>query len=387
MLLSQRRVQQILGVLWLIDGLLQLQPQMFTLNMVYETMMPTLQNQPAPVSASLQWVIEVTMHHLVLVNLFIAGVQFAIGLSLLLGHRIRGVLIVSMVWALIVWYGSEGMGLLFTGQASVLTGTPGAFLLYALLGLAAYPRYASPRTSEDASECGLLSRIHLRWILAGLWCLAVLLQLQPSWWVLGQISGSIAVMMDGGGLNRILVDPILGQISMLTAQIGIPLSSVLILLFLALGIALAIVKETWLRPWLVVSMVISLAIWWICQAFGNLLTGMTTDTNSGLVLFIIALACWPHPSLSGTMQGRSADEVELQADEELLTSPNGVGLDGRYHQTIGTLVSVLAVACPCLLHTVMIPWMTLCRARHCQSIRREAAHDPFQRTEALFSHP
>jgi hypothetical protein len=171
MLLSQQRLQQILGVLWLIDGLLQVQ-QMFTPYMVYGIMMPTLQEQPAPVAASLQWIIGVTQPNLLLVNLLIAGVELAIGLSLLLGQWIRASLVASVVWALIAWYSSEGMGLLLTGGASVLIGAPGAFLLYALLDLAAYPRRRSHRTFGDTGERGLLTRTQLRWVLAGLWCLA-----------------------------------------------------------------------------------------------------------------------------------------------------------------------------------------------------------------------
>ena len=40
MLLSRKTLQRILGVLWLIDGLLQLQPQMCTMNMVNGIMKP-----------------------------------------------------------------------------------------------------------------------------------------------------------------------------------------------------------------------------------------------------------------------------------------------------------------------------------------------------------
>jgi hypothetical protein len=201
MRLSQHRLQQLLGVLWLIDGLLQVQ-QLFTSHLVDEVMMPSLQDQPAPVAASLQWLIGVTQPHLLLVNLLISGVELAIGLSLLFGRWIKVSLIASVVWALLAWYGGEGLGLLLTGSASILTGAPGAFLLYALLALAAYPRRASShRTSGDADERGLLTRAWLRWILAALWCRAGLLQLQSPWWVPGEISGSIGLMQDGGGLN------------------------------------------------------------------------------------------------------------------------------------------------------------------------------------------
>ena len=289
MLLSQQRLRQILGALWLIDGLLQLQPYMFTLNLVYGIMLPTLQNQPAPVAALLQWLISGTEHHLVLVNLLTAAVQLVIGLLLLTGRWVKGALIFSFVWALIVWFAFEGAGLLLTGQASIINGAPGAFLLYIVLGLAVYPQ----RASADACERGWLSRVQLRWFLAGLWCLLAILQLQPPWWVPGEISGSIAVMIGSGGLNGALVDPILAMLANLAAQIEIPLNCVLIFLFLTLGIGLFMAKGTWLLPFLIASIVVSLLIWWGCEALGNILTGLTTDANSGPLLIIIALACWP----------------------------------------------------------------------------------------------
>ena len=212
MLLSQRRLRQILGALWFIDGLLQAQ-QMFTSYLVNGVLGPALQGQPAPVATSLQWLIGVTQAHLFLVNLLITGMELAIGLSLLCGQWIGASLIASVVWALIACFSREGMGLLLTGGASVLTGAPGAFLLYALLGLVAYPRCPSHRASGDTEARGLLTRVQLRLVLAGLWCLAGILQLQAPWWVPGEISGSIGVMQDGGGLNTVLVDPLLRALS------------------------------------------------------------------------------------------------------------------------------------------------------------------------------
>ena len=329
MLLSQQRLQQILGALWLIDGLLQVQ-QMFTPYLVYGVMMPTLQDQPVPVAASLQWIVGVTQPNLLLVNLLIAGVELAIGLSLLFGRWSRASLVASVAWALIAWYSSEGLGLLLTGGASVLTGAPGAFLLYALLGLAAYPR-RSHRTSGEADEQGLLTRTWLRWVLAGLWCLAGILQLQAPWWVPGEISGSIGVMQDGGGLNTTLVDPILRALASLTSPISVeaPLNGILILLFLGLGIAIATARGRWLRPWLVASMVVSLVVWWGCEALGNILTGMTTDVNTGPLFILTALACWPCAPLPRVARDPSAVAVQRLAGAELLPPVERAGLNGK----------------------------------------------------------
>src|ERR1019366_2055033 len=173
MLLSLKRIRQILGVLWLIDGLLQLQPLMFTMDMVNKVIDPITSGQPALIASNLQWIVTVITKNLVAANIVIALVQIALGILLLSNRWVRGTVIVSIFWALLVWYGGEGMSSLLTGQAGALTGAPGAVLLYPIIGLLVYP------TSKDDPEQGLLSRTTFRWILAGFWLLAALLQIQP----------------------------------------------------------------------------------------------------------------------------------------------------------------------------------------------------------------
>lgn len=195
MLLSRKALQRILGLLWLIDGLLQLQPLMFTGNMINSIMRPMLQGQPPFIEPSLQFIVNQTTLHLAVVNVVIAVVQILLGLGfLLLSDRwVKEVVIASIVWAFIVWYGGEGMSMLFTGAASILTGAPGAVLLYPLLGFAVYPRKKFDTVSQQdkakSRNEGLLSRAQLRWLLSGFWFFAALLQLQPNWWQPGQIAG------------------------------------------------------------------------------------------------------------------------------------------------------------------------------------------------------
>ena len=170
-------------------------------------------------------------------------------------------------------------------------------LLYPLLGLAVIPRQQSNAASESATrkagDDGLLSRRILRYILAGFWCFAALLQLQPNWWQDGQISQAIGAMVGQGGLNSVLVDPVLTQISNATANIEIPLNIALIVVFLAIGIGLAVVKDEHVLPFLIASIIVSVLFWYFSEAFGMILTGMATDFNSGLLVVLIALACWP----------------------------------------------------------------------------------------------
>lgn len=297
MMLSQKRLLQILGILWLIDGLLQLQPQMFTVKMIDGVLAPIVQGQPSALAASLNWIIAIITHHIILVNLLIAIVQIGIGMSLLLGSRrypasrlVKVALWVSIVWSVIVWFGGEGMSMLLTGQASMLTGAPGGVLFYALIGLVLYPQQGQAMQGEPA---GILSRRQLSLVFAGFWLFAAALQLQPYWWQPGQISQTIGALSGQGGWNALFVDPALNWLSHITSNEEIMFNSALILVFTELGIGILIARNEYIRPLLALSVVLSFAIWWGVEGFGMIFTGMATDFNSGLLLIVLALACWP----------------------------------------------------------------------------------------------
>lgn len=291
--LSQSHLRQLLGVLWIVDGLLQLQPQMFTMNMVNGVMVPMTQGQPWLIGANLSWITHVTAQHLVLANIVIAVVQVSIGSLLLTGFWVREAVVVSIVWALAVWYGGEGMSMLLTGQASILTGAPGAVLLYPLLGLVIFPRRVSAHGRPEANGPGLLSRQHLRRIFGAVWIFGALLQLQPYWWQQGQIARTASSLMGGGGLDGALLDPSLRGLAKLTSGIETPLNIALILVFLVLGSAILWLNGTRLELALIVAIIISALIWFGTEAFGMILTGTSTDFNSGLLLIVMAMTAWP----------------------------------------------------------------------------------------------
>jgi hypothetical protein len=295
---------------------------MWTMNMVNGIMKPMLQGQPGLFEPSLQFIVNQTTLHLVEVNLLISVVQILLGLGFLLlpDRWVKEVVIASIVWAFIVWYGGEGMSMLLTGQASILSGAPGAVLLYPLLGLAVYPRKksdsATKRTTRKAGDDGLLSRKALRYILAVFWFFAALLQLQPIWWQQGQISQSIGAMVGQGGLNTVVVDPLLQQVSNATANIEVPLNIALIVIFLAIGIGLVAVKDEQVRPFLIASIVVSILFWYFSQAFGMILTGMATDFNSGLLVVVMALACWPKVQKLRATRARVARDLQESEESE-----------------------------------------------------------------------
>lgn len=209
--------------------------------------------------------------------------------------------------------------MLLTGQASVLTGAPGAVLLYPLLGLLVYPR----RVSTSSGPAYLLSRERFHLVLAGFWIFAALLQLQPYWWQPGQISQAIGAMTGLGGLNTIVVDPGLVPLSRLTVSLEVPLNIALIVIFLGLGIGLLLLSPSRRRPLLVLSLLLSLVIWWGTQAFGMILTGMATDFNSGLLILLMTLACWPKVQrLPGpAVQGRPHPDAQESESSARLAGP------------------------------------------------------------------
>src|SRR5260221_9854743 len=111
MLFSRKVLQRMLGALWLIDGLLQFQPQMFTMNMVNGIMKPMLNGQPGLFEPSLQFIVNQTTLHLTAVNLLIGIVQVCLGLGFLLFPErwVKWLRFAPIVGVFIRWDGGEGL--------------------------------------------------------------------------------------------------------------------------------------------------------------------------------------------------------------------------------------------------------------------------------------
>src|SRR5580692_4767179 len=137
---NQRTLQIILGLFWLLDAGLQFQPYMFGSGFTATYLLNNAHNQPDIV----RWIItndgNFVGPHVAVWNTFFALIQVAIAAGLLFRRTVRPALAVSFFWAFGVWFFGEGLGQIFTGSASALTGAPGSVLLYGLLGLMAWPR-------------------------------------------------------------------------------------------------------------------------------------------------------------------------------------------------------------------------------------------------------
>ncbi|MDA8067829.1 MAG: hypothetical protein M0T77_04355 [Actinomycetota bacterium] len=151
--MTQRHGQIALGVLWLLDGLLQFQSFMYTHAFVRDVLAVNATGQPEPIATSILSLTAFYGNDLPLWNSLAAELQCAIGLGLIVSPRsVRPALAVGLVWSLIVWWAGEGFGgILTSSPLSPLMGAPGAALLYGLMGVLMWPSGASRERPPAAS--------------------------------------------------------------------------------------------------------------------------------------------------------------------------------------------------------------------------------------------
>ncbi len=94
-----RRGQISLGLLWLIDGILQFQPYMFGRSFVTGVLLASAARQPSFIAAPITWIAHLVEPRVVLFNAFSASLEVLIGIGLLLRRTVRPALLVSFAWA------------------------------------------------------------------------------------------------------------------------------------------------------------------------------------------------------------------------------------------------------------------------------------------------
>jgi hypothetical protein len=304
--LGWRRWLQIgLGVIWVLDAALQYQPYMFTRGFVTQILEPAGMGSPAVISNSVMGTGQVLLSHVVIFNAAFATIQLALGLGLLWRRTSRAALVGTIVWALSVWWLGEGLGMIFSGSASPVTGAPGGAVLYAIVAMLAWPARVGTAGPLAAGRRGASiaagSRIGLRgaqliWV--ALWAGSAYLVLQP----LSRAPGALSAAIGGqaGGEPGWIAAMDRGAASALGSG-GTALSVALAVVFLI--IAAGVFIPAAIRPVLILSVVVALAMWAAGQDFGGLLTGQGTDPGTGPLLLLIAAAFWPLSRTRGAGPG------------------------------------------------------------------------------------
>lgn len=272
-----------LGALWMGDGLLKLQPGMFTGALVINVLAANAtDNQP-------HWLYRVMMTG---VNFWHAGLpwttvlmavwEIALGLAFIgmhgKWHRIT--LWASVAWSAMVWVMAEGMGGIFTGSPTFPAGSPGSTPFYALGALLLlYP--------------AMLKRPLNRW--AGLfWWMAALVQVLPyNWSPTGVASIFGNVTMNGN--EPVLVQQLINTFVLTSMHTPEAVNLVMVLVMACLGWIFWRGRAFGLAWLLTIAW---LAFCWIIpQAFGTIFTGTGTDLGLEfpLVLLLWTVKTSPYP--------------------------------------------------------------------------------------------
>lgn len=287
---GRRRLQLVLATVWLLDGVLQLQPFMFTPGSKgFSGMLAgTAAGNPAWVSRTITWNSSVVNHHAVSMDAVFAVVQILIGLGIAWRPTLKPALGLSIVWSVGVWWFGEGLGGVLHGAGSPVAGGPGAVLFYALLAVLLWPTDRVDTSPGFIAARGVdATAAKVIWVVV--WVGLALLSLlgagrspqglhttintlnagQPGW--LSGIDKHAAALVAGRGLTIALV-------------------FAAICVVVALGPFLPVAAT---RATLILAIVTAVAIWLVGEDFGMILAGGATDPNSGPEVALLALAYWP----------------------------------------------------------------------------------------------
>jgi hypothetical protein len=271
---TRRGLQVVLGLFWLLDGVLQLQPFMLRASFARELLYPAGTGQPQFVAGPVHWAANIVAAHPVAWDVPFGIVQLLIGLGFLVPRTARLTIALSLPWVVGVWWLGEGLSGMASGSASILSGAPGSVFVYGILSLAAWPL----RGRSDVAPARWLP---FAW--AGLWVGAAVFQLLPQNNTGADVSS--AIQANGApswmmGFQNSLTGWITGH--------GTLTVVLLVVAYVAIGLG-ALYRRTFAFA-ATAGILVATAIWVIAQNFGGLYTGQATDPNTAPLLVVMAIA-------------------------------------------------------------------------------------------------
>lgn len=291
--LTRRGIQIALGVIWLIDGVLQFQAFMYSHAFITTILEAQAPGQPSFIGDPIMTFARFYSHDQVLWNTLAGEIQCAIGLGLIVSRRtVKPALLVSFFWAFVVWWFGEGFGPLFNGSpVSPLMGAPGAVLIYGLIGALVWPRRDS--AEQETVDGGLFGARGGRLVWSGLWVEAGVL------WFLHVNNARTAIHDQIAGMASGAPSWLAGAQSSVASSAqghGVLIATVLGIASIAIALAVWTPRPVALGT-LALGAALSLAYWIFGQSLGGpFWAGSATDVNAGPLFVLLAVTVAAQPS-------------------------------------------------------------------------------------------
>ena len=281
---NARRVQTVLGLIWVLDGALQFQSFMYGKGFI-QLLQGLTAGQPHWVASSVNWGATTLQSQQTLFNTLFALVQVAIGAGLLYRRTVKPALVLSFAWALVVWWFGEAFGMMFMAttpmggapMASALTGAPGAVLLYGLIGAVVWP---------NGRPGGLFGARGARALWAALWLVMAWL-----WLVEAGGSSGITNSINAAPSGMSWLSSVQDWFANAAKGDGVAIAIVLAALSAAIGVAVVVGWRPKVFLWLAIGL--NLLYWVVGQGFGGIPNGGATDPNAGPLFVLLACAMFP----------------------------------------------------------------------------------------------
>jgi cytochrome oxidase Cu insertion factor (SCO1/SenC/PrrC family) len=287
------------GLLWIVDGILQAQPQM-AVGLPSQVIEPTAASSPPWVQHVVNWAGTTWSYHPMQAGASAVWIQVGIGLWMLAASRgplSRLAGLASVGWGLVVWVFGESFGGIFAPGLTWLFGAPGAVLIYCVAGaLIALP--------ERMWHSPLLGRA----ILAGTGLFLIGMAVLQAWPGRGFWPG-IAHGQPGtlAGMTQDMAQT--SQPGFLAAWVraftsfdeahGFAVNLFVVAALALMGAAFVTGRRRLVRPAVVAFTVLCLADWVLIEDFG-FFGGLGTDPNSMIPFILLAtsgyLALAPAPA-------------------------------------------------------------------------------------------
>lgn len=320
------------GLLWLLDGLLQLQAGM-PLGLGSQVLAPTKESAPTWWHGVIGTAVQVWNQHPLALAQAAVWVQVALALGLLgstrTASRVAGAL--SAGWALLIWFVS-GFGGLFGHGVSVLFGWPGAPLFYAIAGFALALR---PERFPHVYQA-VVSKVVGFILIVG----AVLQALPGShFWTTGSENAINQMILD---MTSVPQPSWLAGAGHVTAGViraaGPGVNMAIVVWLMAAGVGLWRITVSGFR-WPATSLVIGSVIVWVLIQDTGLFGGMATDPNSMLPLALLGLTLSPRMRTPAPFTVRISPIAQRALGNAAVSLATGALLVGGYLGAVGVFAA------------------------------------------------